>query len=49
MINRIIYGAVTHYNDPAILAEVSKSLGAAMPGLDMKSIPENSLLATRGW
>lgn len=41
--------AVTHYNDPAILAEVSKSLGAAMPGLDIKSIPENSLLATRGW
>ncbi len=44
-----IVKAVTHYNDPAILAEVSKSLGAAMPGLDMKSIPENSLLATRGW
>jgi len=41
--------AVTHYNDPAILAEVSKSLGAAMPGLDIKSIPEDNLLATRGW
>jgi pyridoxal 5'-phosphate synthase pdxS subunit len=41
--------AVTHYNDAAILAEVSKSLGAAMPGLDIKSIPEANLLATRGW
>ena len=41
--------AVTHYNDAAILAEVSKSLGAAMPGLDIKSIPEDNLLATRGW
>jgi pyridoxal 5'-phosphate synthase pdxS subunit len=41
--------AVTHYNDAAILAEVSKSLGAAMPGLDIKSIPEENLLATRGW
>jgi pyridoxal 5'-phosphate synthase pdxS subunit len=41
--------AVTHYNDPGIIAEVSKALGAAMPGLDIKSIPEDSLLATRGW
>lgn len=44
-----IVKAVTHCNDPAILAEVSKSLGAAMPGLDIKSIPEDNLLATRGW
>ena len=41
--------AVTHYKDPAIIAEVSKALGAAMPGLDIKAIPEDSLLATRGW
>jgi pyridoxal 5'-phosphate synthase pdxS subunit len=46
---RAIVKAVTHYNDPAIIAEVSKSLGAAMPGLDIKSIPQDSLLATRGW
>jgi pyridoxal 5'-phosphate synthase pdxS subunit len=46
---RAIVKAVTHYNDPAIIAEVSKSLGAAMPGLDIKSIPEDNLLATRGW
>jgi len=44
-----IVKSVTHYNDPAIIAEVSKALGSAMPGLDIKSIPEDSLLATRGW
>jgi pyridoxal 5'-phosphate synthase pdxS subunit len=46
---KAVVKAVTHYKDPAIIAEVSKSLGAAMPGLDIKSIPEDSLLATRGW
>ena len=46
---RAIVKAVTHFNDPAIIAEVSKSLGAAMPGLEIKSIPEDSLLASRGW
>jgi len=44
-----IVKAVTHYNDPAIIAEASQELGTAMPGLDIKSIPEDSLLATRGW
>ncbi|MDD5399488.1 MAG: pyridoxal 5'-phosphate synthase lyase subunit PdxS, partial [Dehalococcoidia bacterium] len=44
-----IVKAVTHYKDPAIIAEVSRALGSAMPGLDIKSIPEDSLLATRGW
>jgi pyridoxal 5'-phosphate synthase pdxS subunit len=44
-----IVKSVTHFKDPAVIAEVSKSLGAAMPGLDIKSIPEDSLLATRGW
>ena len=46
---KAIVKAVTHFNDPAIIAEVSKSLGVAMPGLEIKSIPEDSLLATRGW
>jgi len=44
-----IVKAVTHYKDPSIIAEVSRGLGSAMPGLDIKSIPEDSLLATRGW
>jgi pyridoxal 5'-phosphate synthase pdxS subunit len=41
--------AVTHYNDPVILADVSKGLGAAMPGLEMSAIPAEELLAKRGW
>ncbi|MCJ7576055.1 MAG: pyridoxal 5'-phosphate synthase lyase subunit PdxS, partial [Dehalococcoidia bacterium] len=32
-----------------ILAEVSKGLGAAMPGLDIKAIPQQELLSPRGW
>jgi len=44
-----IVKATTHYHDPAILAEVSKGLGAAMPGLDIKAIPQQELLAPRGW
>ncbi len=44
-----IVKATTHYLDPAIIAEVSKNLGEAMPGLDIKQIPPKELLATRGW
>ena len=44
-----IVKATTHYKDPAIIAEVSKGLGEAMPGLDIKQIPEDELLASRGW
>jgi pyridoxal 5'-phosphate synthase pdxS subunit len=44
-----IVKATTHYQDPAIIAEASKGLGAAMPGLDIKSIPQQELLAPRGW
>jgi len=44
-----IVKATTHYQDPAIVAEVSKGLGAAIPGLDIKAIPEQELLSPRGW
>jgi pyridoxal 5'-phosphate synthase pdxS subunit len=44
-----IVKATTHYQAPAILAEVSKGLGTAMPGLDMKDIPQQELLSPRGW
>jgi len=46
---RAIVKATTHYQDPEIIAEVSKNLGKAMPGLDIKQIPPEELLATRGW
>ncbi len=48
MANAIVK-ATTHYQDPGILAEVSRGLGEAMPGLDIKEIPQENLLATRGW
>ena len=46
---RAIVKATAHYQDPAIIAEASKGLGEAMPGLDIKTIPTEELLATRGW
>jgi len=46
---RAIVKATTHYQDPSIIAEVSKGLGEPMRGLDIKAIPTEELLATRGW
>jgi pyridoxal 5'-phosphate synthase pdxS subunit len=46
---KAIVKATTHYKDPAIIAEVSKKLGDAMPGIDIKTIPEAEQLAKRGW
>jgi pyridoxal 5'-phosphate synthase pdxS subunit len=43
-----IVQAVTHYNNPEIIAEVSKNLGEAMVGISARSIPQNELLAHRG-
>ena len=44
-----IVKATTHYDDPAILLEVSRGLQPAMKGLEMSEIPEAERLATRGW
>ena len=44
-----IVQAVTHYNDPQILAEVSRGLGEAMVGIHVSQIPEQDRLAVRGW
>ncbi len=44
-----IVKAVTHYNDPAILAEVSKGLGEPMRGLQAADLPAEARLAGRGW
>ncbi len=46
---KAIVKATTHFQDPKIIAEVSKNLGEAMPGLDIKQIPSEELLAPRGW
>jgi len=42
-----IVQAVTHYNNPEIIAEVSKNLGEAMVGISTRSIPQDQLLAPR--
>jgi len=46
---RAIVEAVAHYDDPAILAEVSKGLGEPMRGIEISRIPEAERLAARGW
>ena len=40
--------ATTHYNDPKILAEVSKGIGDPMKGIDVKTLSPEELLQTRG-
>ncbi|MGB0388915.1 MAG: pyridoxal 5'-phosphate synthase lyase subunit PdxS [Ardenticatenaceae bacterium] len=44
-----IVRATTHYNDPKILAEISKGLGAPMSGRSVRELDEKELLAVRGW
>ncbi len=46
---KAIVEAVNHYNEPAVIAEVSKGLGNAMPGLDIHALPPEEVLSTRGW
>jgi pyridoxal 5'-phosphate synthase pdxS subunit len=44
-----IVKAVTHHDDPSILAEVSKNLGEAMVGRSVAAMPEAEKIAVRGW
>jgi pyridoxal 5'-phosphate synthase pdxS subunit len=46
---KAIVRAVTNYKEPAIVAEVSKGLGDAMPGLDVRTLKPEEQLAVRGW
>jgi len=48
MANAIVQ-ATTNYDNPKILAEVSKGLGAPMRGIALETIPEQERLAVRGW
>ncbi|MGH2511599.1 MAG: pyridoxal 5'-phosphate synthase lyase subunit PdxS [Candidatus Limnocylindrales bacterium] len=48
MANAIVQ-ATTHFDNPTLLAEVSKGLGAPMRGISMEAIPEQERLAVRGW
>ena len=44
-----IVKAVTNYNNPKILAEISEDLGGAMSGVSVGSLHDEELLAVRGW
>jgi pyridoxal 5'-phosphate synthase pdxS subunit len=46
---RAIVQATTHYDNPQIIADVSKGLGAPMRGIELGTIPEAERLAVRGW
>jgi len=46
---KAIVEATTHFDNPAIIAEVSKGLGDAMQGLEISAIREQELMAARGW
>ena len=44
-----IVKSVTHFNDPKMLAEISRNLGEPMVGRQISSIPDQDLIAQRGW
>jgi pyridoxal 5'-phosphate synthase pdxS subunit len=46
---KAIVAAVTHYNDPKILAEVSKDLGEPMVGIEISTLNEADRMQERGW
>ena len=49
LMSTAIVKATTNYNNPDVLAEVSRGLGDAMPGLDVRTMPVEEQLAVRGW
>jgi len=46
---KAIVEATTHFRDYKIIAEVSRNIGEPMVGRSVSSMPENELLAVRGW
>jgi pyridoxal 5'-phosphate synthase pdxS subunit len=46
---KAIVEAVAHYDEPEVIAEVSKNLGEAMLGIEISTIPKEQLLQERGW
>lgn len=46
---KAIVEAVTHFNDPDILAKVSRGLGEAMVGINVSALPDRDRIASRGW
>ncbi len=48
-VGRAIVEAVTHFDDPSVIAEISKDLGEPMKGLDITQLPVEARLQERGW
>ncbi len=46
---RAIVQATTHFEDYALIGELSKNLGGAMKGIELSTLLENERMATRGW
>ena len=46
---KAIVRATTHFQDPEILAEVSRNLGEPMVGINLDQLPEQEQMARRGW
>jgi pyridoxal 5'-phosphate synthase pdxS subunit len=46
---RAVVHATTHWKEPGEVLAASRGLGAAMPGIEISTIPENERLANRGW
>lgn len=46
---RAIVRAVTHFNDPKVLAEISEDLGPAMVGIGIETLADSDKMASRGW
>ena len=46
---KAIVEATTHYNNPDILAKVSRNLGEPMVGINVSTMPDEERIAERGW
>ena len=46
---KAIVQATTHYKDAKLIAEVSRNLGEAMPGIEIRTLKPEDQLAVRGW
>jgi pyridoxal 5'-phosphate synthase pdxS subunit len=46
---RAIVEATTHFDDPEVIAKVSRGLGEAMVGINIDTLPDDQRYAGRGW
>jgi pyridoxal 5'-phosphate synthase pdxS subunit len=46
---RAIVEATTFWNEPEVVAKVSRGLGEAMPGIEIDTLRDTERLAERGW